>query len=497
MNSPSPALRAASLLLAGLTLACGATPLPSAIDRLKPCTVDEGPTDAYCGAYTVFENRETRQGRQIDLRMVVLPALSAESQPDPIFFLAGGPGQGAAEMARVIRDLIRPLQTERDIVLVDQRGTGKSHPLTCTAERDSLAAMNETDEAGLARLKKCLDAYDADTRLYTTTIAMDDLDEVRGHLGYDTINIIGGSYGTRAGLVYLRQHGDRVRSIVLDGVAPTNMRLPLFLARDAQRALDKLLEDCEADAGCRAKFPGLAARVPALFARLEKAPAQVRLVHPRTGVAEQVTIDASFVASILHASLYSPLVASLVPELVTRAEADDFQAMLALAALNEGAAENMAIGMQLSVLCAEDHPFITPEDAETASAGTVFAKHLLRWRQQACDMWPRGMVAAGYHDPVTSDVPALVLSGDLDPVTPPAWGADAASHLSRSKHVIVSGTGHGVTSTGCGLKMIRAFIKAGSTDAVDASCATTPQRPPFFLTPAGPDPMGGGKQATP
>jgi len=497
MNSPSLLMRAAGLVIAGLATACGAAPRPSAIDRLKPCTVDEGPTDAYCGTYTVFENRDTRQGRQIDLRIVVLPALSAESQPDPIVFLAGGPGQGAAEMARQLRELLRPLQTERDIVLMDQRGTGKSHPLTCEGDRDSLAALDESDEAGLQRLKKCLDGYDADPTLYTTMIAMDDLDEVRGYLGYGAINVIGGSYGTRAGLVYLRRHGDRVRSIVLDGVAPPGMRLPLFFARDAQRALDKLLADCEADAGCHAKYPGLAARVPALLARLDKAPAKVRLVHPRTGMAENVTVDAAFIASILHASLYSPLVASLVPELVSRAEADDFQSMLALATLNESAAENMAIGMQLSVLCSEDHPFIKPGEVDTLSAGTVFARHLIKWRLAACDMWPKAQVPSSYHDPVVSDVPALLLSGDLDPVTPPEWGEEAASHLSKSKHVVVSGTGHGVTSTGCGLKMIRAFLKAASVDDVDASCATTPQRPPFFLTPAGPDPMAGGKQATP
>ena len=134
--------------------------------------------------------------------------------------------------------------------------------------------------------------YDADLRLYTTTIAMDDLDDVRAYLGYDTINVYGGSYGTRAALVYMRQHGDRVRTAVLDGVAPTNMRLPLFFPRDVQRAFDRLIADCEADAACNARYPNLGARARALIERLEKNPPLVAVVHPRTGERGEVRMTA-------------------------------------------------------------------------------------------------------------------------------------------------------------------------------------------------------------
>ena len=491
---------AAVTVAAALTWsACASTPRPTALDRLHPCAGDEGPTDAYCGTYAVSENRDTKQGRRIDLRIIVLPALSNESKPDPVFFLAGGPGQGAAELARGIKEYFRTIQTERDIVLVDQRGTGKSHPLDCKFEDDTLKSLNEPEGAtlGLERLKKCLSTYDADPRLYTTTIAMDDLDEVRAYLGYDAINVYGGSYGTRAGLVYLRQHGDRVRAIVLDGVAPTNMRLPLFFARDAQRALDKLLAACVADAGCNAKYPKLDERLRALFTRLDKDPPHVRLTHPRTGATEEITVEAGFLASIVHAALYSPLISSLLPELVTRAEKDDFQGLLALVMLNDGVADNMAIGMQMSVLCAEDYPRIEPAEVERQSAGTLFAKHLLSRRMQVCEFWPKGKVDAAFYEPVTSDRPALLLSGEVDPVTPPSWGAETAAHLSKSLHVVVSSTGHGVISTGCGLRMMRDFIKSGSADGLDTQCATTVTRPPFFVTPAGPDPAAGSAKASP
>jgi hypothetical protein len=186
----------------------------------------------------------------------------------------------------------------------------------------------------------------------------------------------------------------------------------------------------------------------------------------------------------------------MVPELVARAEAGDFQGMLAVATLNEGAAENMAIGMQLSVLCAEDLSRIDPAEIDRESAGTVFARHLMGGRLEACRFWPRGDTPAGFHEPVASDVPTLVLSGALDPVTPPSWGDAAAKHLTRSRHIVVPAAGHGVVPTGCGQRLLRDFITSGDVSSVDASCATEMKRPPFFLTPAGPDPTATGIAGT-
>jgi pimeloyl-ACP methyl ester carboxylesterase len=314
---------------------------------------------------------------------------------------------------------------------------------------------------------------------------MDDLDEVRAWLGYERINLYGGSYGTRAALVYVRQHGGHVRSIVLDGVAPTDMRIPLFAARDAERALDKLLADCEADTSCRSAQPGLAARVRALLQRLTDHPARVDVMHPRTGIRETVTIEARVVAGILFGALYSPLTASLVPALIARAEQNDFQNLLALAYADEGSADNLSVGMQLSVLCSEDATRVTEEDVGRQSAGTVFGLHLLRGQLKACAIWPRGDVAEAYFEPVTSDVPALVLSGDLDPVTPPGWGESVARHLTKARHVTVPATGHGVIGTPCGQDLIRHFIERGRADDLDTSCVSRVRRPPFFLTPSG------------
>ncbi len=476
--------------------ACAGSGRPAALDRLHPCATAEGPNDGYCGTFEVFEHRSAAAGRRISLKIVVLPALGNDSEPDPLFFLAGGPGQGAAKMAAQVRDAFRGIQRTRDIVLVDQRGTGDSNPLECRSDTDSLRAVTESDDAALDRLRACLKGFDADVRLYTTPIAMDDLDDVRGYLGYERINLYGGSYGTRAALAYLRQHPDRVRSVVLDGVAPTDMRLPLFSARDAQRALDKLFAACDEDRPCHAAYGDLPQRVRTLLARLEQHPVSVRLVHPRTGMADDVTVDARFVASILFGALYSPVTGSILPALVDRAERDDFQGLLALGFAGSPE-ENLSVGMQLSVLCSEDVVRIAPGDIERETSGSVFGRRLLSGQMKACEFWPKGSIDPSYYQPVTSPVPALVLSGDADPVTPPSWGAEVASHLSRSRHVIVPSTGHGVIGTACGGRLIREFIDRGAAETLDTECVRTVKRPPFFLTPAGPDPAPSGKDAAP
>jgi pimeloyl-ACP methyl ester carboxylesterase len=472
---------------------CHQTQTTQGIDRLAPCTADDAPADAYCGTLKVFENRATKQGRQIDLNIVVLPAVRADAQPDPLFFLAGGPGQGAAKLARVVREMFRRVQNDRDIVLVDQRGTGKSNPLDCDQEDngdDSLESAMETPEDMLARLKTCLAKYDADLTQYTTTIAMDDLDDVRAFLGYDTINIYGGSYGTRAGLVYMRQHGDHVRTAILDGVAPPDMRLPLYFPRDSQRAFDLLVKDCAADAGCNKAYPNLGARMKALMERLEKNPPTVRITHPRTGRQAEITVDARMLANVVVFALYVPTASTLVPAIIAAAERNDFQSMFALGSIGDSpdGEANMSIGMQLSVICAEDAPRNTPDDLAREAESTLFGKYVMSVQSAACTFWPRGTVDPSFYEPITSNIPTLVLSGEIDPITPPSWGDQVAKTLPNSKHVIIPGSGHTAGSTGCGQRIMKDFIEKGTADGLDTSCAARVLRPPFFISPAGPDP---------
>ena len=470
---------------------CNSAPSRPSLDRLHPCLSSEGPTDALCGTVTVFENRHNTIGRQIRLWVVVLPSLSTTPSDDPLFFLAGGPGQAAAQLASQVRAVFRQVQRTRDIVLVDQRGTGKSNPLNCRSSASSLRELTEGSKSALTRLRRCLDGYDADVRQYTTDIAMDDLDDVRAFLGYDRINLYGGSYGTRAALVYLRQHGAHVRSIVLDGVAPTDMRLPLFTARDAQRSLDKALADCDAESACSETFPGMAHRIRNLITSLDQHPRRVRIVHPRTGIAEEIDVDARLVSSVMFSALYSPLTASIVPALVDRAERNDFQGLFALALAGEDSGQSISIGMQLSVLCSEDSSRVSADELAKETSQSVFGSHLIGSQLDACAIWPKGHVKADYYKPVESDVPVLVLSGEVDPVTPPVWGASVVKHLSHGTHIVVPATGHGVVSTPCGNHIVSDFIERGSAEGLDTECVPSVRRPPFFVTPAGPDPSDG------
>ena len=468
---------------------CSQNRAVSAIDKLTPCTGDDTPVDAYCGSFKVYEDRASKQGRQIDLNIVVLPALRADAKPDPLFFLAGGPGQGAARLAKAVREIFRRVQNDRDIVLVDQRGTGKSNPLNCHNEDDSLQALTQTLEQALDEVRTCQAKYDADLRLYTTTIAMDDLDDVRAFLGYETINVYGGSYGTRAALVYMRQHPDRIRSVILDGVAPTFMRLPLFFPRDTQRAFDLLARDCEQNEGCRKAYPHVAERTRALMARLEKDPPRVQVTHPRTGERAEIAIEPRLLANVIVSTLYSPMASALVPAVIAAAERNDFQSMLALAGLGGGGDEpNMSVGMQLSVICAEDAPRNTADELKAQADSTMFGKYVMTIQEQACKFWPRGAVDAAFYEALKSDIPTLVLSGEIDPVTPPTWGEQVASTLSRSRHIVMPGTGHTAGGTGCGQRIMREFVEEGSVADLDTSCVSKVKRPAFFLSPAGPDP---------
>jgi pimeloyl-ACP methyl ester carboxylesterase len=275
--------------------------------------------------------------------------------------------------------------------------------------------------------------------------------------------------------------------MTLDGVAPTDMRLPLFVARDAQRSLDSWLARCATQTRCNALYPDIRERVRVLLARLDASPVTLRMTHPRTGVSEETTIDARIVASLLFGALYSPVTASLLPALIDRAEHDDFQALLALG-MADDASDNLSVGMQLSVLCSEDAPLVTRTDFARAMPGNVFAGRLFADQVTACTFWPRGTIDPGYYEPVQSDVPSLVLSGEFDPITPPVWGDEVAAHLRHARHFTAAATGHGVIGTPCGVRLIQQFLDRGNADSLDGTCLTTVKAPPFFLTPAGPDP---------
>ncbi len=461
-----------------------ATRSPTAIERLKACAREEGPSDAYCGRLEVFEDRARGTGRKIALKIVVLPALRRDSKPDPIFIFAGGPGQGAATLAPTIRVLFQRLQTDRDIVMIDQRGTGDSHPLDCHAPKRDSDDLTKLGDDSVDRYRDCLSHYDAAPALYTTSIAVDDIDDVRAFLGYRDINLWGASYGTRAALVYLRQHSAHVRSVVLDGVVPTDMKMPLSFARDGQRALDAMVESCSKEAACHAAYPELKANLDAVLQRLDASP-KVKIIHPRTGERAEVPFPRRVAAGILMSALYSPVTASLLPRVIDDAFRGDYDGLLALGMSHEGAAGNISEGMYLSVVCSEDVPAIRAELIAPNSEHTFLRDDYLKSATKPCAFWPTQKVDAAFYAPVVSDKPVLLLSGEIDPVTPPAWAEGVAKHLTNAKHLVVPATGHGTTSIGCVPGLIEQFFKDASSSQLYPDCVKRQTRPPFFSSLAG------------
>lgn len=471
-------------MLAIAVVGCRTDRAPTRRLALHPCHLEHVTVETMCGTHEVFEDRAKAAGRKIRLNVAVLPALSPHPAPDPVFVLAGGPGQGAVSTASSLSIALERVRRERDIVFVDQRGTGESNPLKCPAHGEPSLQERLGGQPEEKELKDCLATYDADPSQYTTSNAVDDLDEVRDALGYAKINLWGGSYGTRAALVYVRRHEDRVRTMTLDGVAPFGLSLPLSVAKDGQRALDRLFDDCTHDAECNRAFPELRQRFDTHLAALRAHPADTHVTHPLTGASTPVTIRPSGFAGLVRALLYVPELSSLLPFTIDRAIKGDYGPLAAQAWAFQSAT-GVATGLFLSVVCAEDVPFVTPAQITAETAGTFLGSEFVTQTIAACKVWPKATVSADFRKPVHSNVPTLILSGELDPVTPPSYGDEAKRDLPNAEHRIVSGYGHGTTRPGCVGGLIADFVKAGSARGLDPECLHAKRRPPFAVTFAG------------
>ncbi len=455
---------------------------------LTPCRPRGVSEEMRCGTLQAPEDRATGKGRTLSLNIQVMPALAPSPAPDPVFFLAGGPGQAATDPNGF--PLVKKLHRTRDIVFVDQRGTGKSSPLACSESKD--AGFEERfGPPDVSLFRRCLADYrDAgmDPSRFTTSNAMDDLDDVRAALGYDRINLFGVSYGTRAALVYLRRHPERVRTLVLDGVNPPSVSLVLSPPQDVQRAFGLVFAACAQDPACAKAYPALEERFGALLERLEKEPLKASVAHPVTGALMHFTVTRTAFISNLYVILYSPEVSALLPLIIDRATRGDLSPFVAQAQLLDGVGEGVSRGMFFSVVCAEDAPVATPARLAESTKGTYFQEDHARPMLDVCAFWPRGEVPEGFHQPVASATPVLLLSGELDPVTPPARAEEARVQLSRSVAVVVPGTGHNTSLSGCVPRLITQFVDQGNGDGLPVDCVKGLSRPPFFVTFAGPSP---------
>ena len=481
------------LLLLALTLtACaigGQAEARQPAIPLATCRLNGG-VMAQCGELLVYEDRAAAAGRQIALNIAVVPATGSSNvvEDDPLFLLTGGPGQAAVETFPLALSVFADVNRNRDIVLVDQRGTGESNGLNCEVLEDETLPADLPDEQQIALLDQCrVDlAERADLSLYTTDDFVADLDDVRAALDYDTINLYGASYGTRAALTYMRRFPERVRSVVLDSVAGPELVLFLQMPQDGQRALDLLFDRCAADAGCNEAFPNFRAEYEAVLAQLAT-PQPVTVADPLSNKPLEFQLDRDFLSQLVFNSLYSAEFQGLLPLLVHHAHETGDYAPLIVQGLAISSSAGLYPGLLYAVACSEDAPLIDPAEAESIRAGTSFGDFATRF-QTICANWPRAEIAADFRDPLQSDIPTLLLSGGADPVTPPEYAAQVAAGLSNSRHIVVPGFGHGVVGVGCMPSLVAEFVRATDPAALDAACLDVLQPPPFFVSFAGPTP---------
>ncbi|MEY4642673.1 MAG: hypothetical protein RLZZ227_2667 [Pseudomonadota bacterium] len=454
-------------------------PCPRESDTLLPGLV----ANSRCAVFTTPENPDEPQGRQVDLQVMIVPAIRPLPEPDPFVILVGGPGQAATVDALQVIPAFERIRRNRDLVLVDQRGTGALSPFDCDFnedEEDPLAPGSS--ELLLERqtqlLQQCLDSIDADPRYYTTDIAVRDLDAIRAWLGYDQLNLWGVSYGTRAALMYLKYFPDKARTVVIDGVAPPGI-LPLEAARDGMRAMQHVLELCREETACAASFPDLAAHFSELRARYRE-PVAVSLRDPNDGSLIEFELRASMFEGLLFQMLYGRETTRLIPLFIEQLYAGNFQV---LTWMNSTVA-SLNIGMHYSVICSEDVPLIPQDELAAASTdASIFVyDSLVLPRIEGCKVWPSRTLDPEFFEPVVSDRPVLIFSATQDPVTPKRWGDKVAETLSNSLHLEAAGVGHGVFAYGCATDLISALVETADLATLDAACMADLNERPFFTT---------------
>lgn len=469
-------------LLFMTTAACAGDHGP---DVLKPCQVPGVDGDALCAQIRVLEDRAAPDGRSIELRVVVLPS-RRRSAAEPVYFLQGGPGAASSEMAPSLSR--SPLRKRHDLVLMDQRGTGGSNPLRC-GPGDPLSGLEVIYTGRMTEdLASCRAKMDADLRFYTAVEAMKDLDEVRANLGHDRINLWGASYGSLEALEYVRRHPERVRALVIQGVAPPALFTSLSVARNAQRALDATLATCRADAECHAAFPDVDGELESVLARLSKEPVEISVDSSRTGDPATLVITRDLFAGVLRFLLYDGRLADRIPSIVRDAYNGEFDDLAAVAArFADVIGGSLYTGAVLSAFCTEDvHRFTEPQIREAAE-NTFLGPSLAINLKRSCEAWPRGQLPEDFHGHVSFEGPVLLMSGELDPVTPPFWADEAATHLPNSLHVVLPGAGHFLGPQDCVQGVMARFFEAGRVEGLDASCAERERRRQFELPLSRPD----------
>ncbi|HEX4024949.1 MAG TPA: alpha/beta hydrolase [Steroidobacteraceae bacterium] len=456
---------------------------------LVPCEISGGnglaSIGAYCTHVEVPENWQAPAGRRIALKVAVV---RAQGTPDTdwVTLLDGGPGGAATDDYAAIAAALAPLRERHHILLIDQRGTGGSNPLSCpqlSGQQQSPTQLVRANQPDLltALLQRCVAelAPRAAPQYYTTTAAVRDLEAVRLALGAPPLDLIGVSYGTRVAQQYARRYPAAVRSVVLDSPVPNTLALGADHARNLERVLRLLFARCRADAACAQHFGDPYATLYRLRAALRSHPQMVQLRDPVSFQPLQLTLSADDLAAVVRFYAYNPLTAALLPLMLDQADHGNYAPLLGQKQwLASDLGDQITSGLELSVVCAEDADLLTsrPQDADT-----LLGNGMIERARAACRVWPTGSRPADFHAPLVSSRPILILSGELDPVTPPAYAQQILRTLTDARGLIAPGQGHGVIGAGCMPRLVQRFVETLDPSRLDARCLQRLGTAPAFI----------------
>lgn len=438
-------------------------------------------SEAWCREISVpVDNNDTRN---LKLAVVKLPAIRPNPNPDPLFFLAGGPGQSAIATINAVEGSLNSIQKERDIIFVDQRGTGGSNALACDFPTINPATISSdlSTEEYLDAFKKCSDGWEIDAKYFTTTFAAYDLEAVRKEMGLSMINLYGVSYGTRLAQVYMRLFPENIRSVILDGVVPMNEPVGQHAAGDAQRVFDLLDQECRKEVACLAVTPSMKSDLNKLVRRLEETET-VLAYNPSTGLQTSYQLTPELVINSIRLALYTPLLQRMLPYTIHEASLGHFEPIIAQTIhpsmkLNEVIEE----GLYHAIHCSEDFPRISSANTKTES---IMQRYVSTEAEKVCPLINVTPPKPDFFEPVRSDVPTLLLSGFRDPITPPKNGDSVSAGLTRKQHIVAVQAAHHVGTMPCAKKVLADFINKPN-ETTDGSCLEEATNPPWILTTAG------------
>lgn len=440
----------------------------------KPCALSQkriAAVEAQCATFAVPENHDVPNGRKIELALALIPA-TGEAEADPIVFIAGGPGQSILEAYPQLHAGVRDARRTRNVLLIDARGTGKSHPLRCE-EMDRLQDKPELwrdPDAIRDMAARCRDRLSAtsDLRFYGTGDHIRDLDAVRAALGVARFNLVGISYGTRVAQQFAARYPSRTRTVTLDSIAPNTLVLGQEHARNLDDALKRQFARCVADAACKRNLGDPAATLASVRTRLQAGGlAPVRFRDPKTGEWREETPSFAHLGALLRLYAYQPVSASMLPLVLRDADQGRYEPLLAQAyAIGGEMNEAIMMGMHLSVSCTEDPEIrVDPKDADT-----IMGTDLVDFLKTQCEVWPKGKRDPNFRKPLSGDVPVLAISGEFDPVTPSRYGDEVVKTLPKGRHLILPGQGHSVLTVGCMPKLFARFLETADAKGLDAAC---------------------------